>query len=572
MPKLTLTDVASLANENTVIAAINANNALIETAFDVTLSRDGSTPNTMDANLDMNSNRITNLPAPLSNTEPLRLADANTLNGGGTINSIPAGGTTGQFLAKTSSSDYAAGWTTTVPAVDTSFTVQDNTDSTKKFALECSTIGTGTTRTWTVPNASDTFVGKATTDTLTNKTLTTPVITTPDIDGGTADALTSLSVLNTAAANNLLIANTDATQASNRTLTINLQNGNRTLKMPTTGAGTAEVVTLDATQTLSNKTMVGLTLTGVSSFSLDNTAAAFNLNLASTDAAMAADRTLTYNTQNGNRTVTLAGDLTLGGAFVTSGVNSLTLTTTGATNVTLPTTGTLATLTGTEVLTNKTATLTAGTTGVAPLTYTSGSLLTSATAGAKEYLTNTFYSTPNTSNRGVAPSLHFLSLSAAQAGTNGTGAQTWFPGGGATGITLPASTSYYVEGTLAIVKSAGTTSHTIAIGYGGTATLSSLGLQYWYAVADSSAFQAIAPNTSFTNSAASTVLTAASTNLDRVFQIHVSGIVRINGAGTFIPQYTLSAAPGGAYTTQNNCFFRMYPLGTNTVLNVGNWS
>lgn len=53
---------------------------------------------------------------------------------------------------------------------------------------------------------------------------------------------------------------------------------------------------------------------------------------------------------NGSNTITLAGNL------VTSGANSLTLTTTGATNVTLPTTGTLSTLAGSETLTNKTLT------------------------------------------------------------------------------------------------------------------------------------------------------------------------------------------------------------------------
>lgn len=51
---------------------------------------------------------------------------------------------------------------------------------------------------------------------------------------------------------------------------------------------------------------------------------------------------------NGSFTVTLAGNL------ATSGANNLTLTTTGATNVTFPTTGTLATLAGSETLTNKT--------------------------------------------------------------------------------------------------------------------------------------------------------------------------------------------------------------------------
>ena len=61
MAKLTTTDLTSLANETSAVTQINANNALIETAMENTLSRDGTTPNTMSADIDLNSNDLLNV-------------------------------------------------------------------------------------------------------------------------------------------------------------------------------------------------------------------------------------------------------------------------------------------------------------------------------------------------------------------------------------------------------------------------------------------------------------------------------------------------------------------------------
>jgi hypothetical protein len=85
LPKVTLQDVANLQNETTAVATLNANFSAIETALDSLLSRDGTAPNTLTADLDMNSNRILNLPEPQSELEPARLADLNEAVGNVTL-------------------------------------------------------------------------------------------------------------------------------------------------------------------------------------------------------------------------------------------------------------------------------------------------------------------------------------------------------------------------------------------------------------------------------------------------------------------------------------------------------
>jgi hypothetical protein len=68
---------------------------------------------------------------------------------------------------------------------DSLFTIQANSDATKKVQFQASGVTTATTRTLTVPDASTTLVGHDNTQTLTNKTLTSPTITTPAISTGT---------------------------------------------------------------------------------------------------------------------------------------------------------------------------------------------------------------------------------------------------------------------------------------------------------------------------------------------------------------------------------------------------
>ena len=76
-------------------------------------------------------------------------------------------------------------------AIDSTVTTLTGTQTLTNKTLTTPVISTiSNTGTLTLPTSTDTLVGRATTDTLTNKTLTSPDVNTPDIDGGTIDGAT----------------------------------------------------------------------------------------------------------------------------------------------------------------------------------------------------------------------------------------------------------------------------------------------------------------------------------------------------------------------------------------------
>jgi hypothetical protein len=153
-------------------------------------------------------------------------------------------------------------------------------------------------------------------------------------------------------------------------------------------------------------------------------------------------------------------------------------------------------------------------------------------------------------------------------GTNVSTAQPWLPTTGS--VAVLADTLYEFEGRLYLSRSAGTTSHTTGILFGGTATLTSIDLLAQAMTGDANAN--VAMNGVWLTAATIIVVKAASTSATEQVVIQVRGHVRINAAGTFIPQFQYSVAPGGAPTVKRGSFFRLRPLGLGSATEQGTWA
>jgi hypothetical protein len=205
------------------------------------------------------------------------------------------------------------------------------------------------------------------------------------------------------------------------------------------------------------------------------------------------------------------------------------------------------------------------------LALTSDTLIGTAAAGNIEYSSPIFTGTPIGTQRGIVPTQQYYRLNSAVVGGNVTTAQSIF----GVGVTLSAATVYEFEIMVAYSKSAGTTGHTFSVGFGGTASVNNIAYEV-ITKTNATSFTNLATSDTvqaFIQTASATALTGSNTTA-ALFLLHLmKGTVSINAGGTFIPQYTLSAAPGGAYSTAIGSYININPIGASgSNTSVGAWA
>jgi hypothetical protein len=188
-------------------------------------------------------------------------------------------------------------------------------------------------------------------------------------------------------------------------------------------------------------------------------------------------------------------------------------------------------------------------------------------------VTNFISATTKSLGSGRVPAEQFYRLDSALAGANSTAAQSVL----GVGVTLVGSTVYQFELVYCLVKSAGGAGHTVGVSFAGTATLNNIGFSLIYAQSSTTGTvngqPASSSNQFYILQATNTTMTATISVAAQAVMPVIRGTVSVNSGGTFIPQYTLSVAPGGAYSTQAGSYFKISPLAASgSNVSIGSWA
>ena len=203
-------------------------------------------------------------------------------------------------------------------------------------------------------------------------------------------------------------------------------------------------------------------------------------------------------------------------------------------------------------------------TALAALSGTGIAVRTAADTWAQRQIVSADGSVTITNPAGVAGDINLSAqtdlihvLASAHAGANVNTAQDLFP----LDITLDANSVYKYELVFAQVKSAGASSHRIRYLWDGTVGVTSLQRNFYmsWQTSATAASTLAWDGVYFTTAEQEFTGDIAYANVQTWMQER--GVIITSTAGTFIPQYRLTATPGGAYSTRTGSYFRLRKVG-----------
>ena len=204
-------------------------------------------------------------------------------------------------------------------------------------------------------------------------------------------------------------------------------------------------------------------------------------------------------------------------------------------------------------------------TALAALGSTGIAVRTAADTWAQRQIVSADGSVTITNPAGVAGDINLSAqadlihvLASAHAGANANTAQDLFP----LDITLDANSVYQYELVFAQRKTVGATTHRMRYLFDGTVGVTTIHRNFYMSwdVGSSTAASSLSW-AGYYGTTAEREFTNDMTNAGISTWMQERGVIITSTAGTFIPQYRLTAAPGGAYSTQAGSYFRLRKVG-----------
>jgi hypothetical protein len=212
-------------------------------------------------------------------------------------------------------------------------------------------------------------------------------------------------------------------------------------------------------------------------------------------------------------------------------------------------------------------------------TFTTATSGTFATVGASANALKRFeiensgyaFGYPSNGAKGIIPAYQYFRLNSNLAGGNDTTTRAIF----GVGCSVLANTVYEFEIAVNFRKSAGTVTHAFRLAFGGTRGVNNILYNVWAGTIQTTlnSVDTAAPTASVDTVNLTTVTDNVGTAAVASVQLLVKGTISVSTAGTFIPQFALTAAPGGAYSTITGSYVKVTPIGASGAnTSIGSWA